>query len=99
VAAKKYDFEAWMPAQGTYREVISCSNCTDYQARRLGIRCREKEGAAPRGFVHTLNSTAIATGRTIVAILENNQQEDGSILIPKVLRKYMGDIERISMKR
>jgi seryl-tRNA synthetase len=99
VAAKKYDIEAWMPAQGAYREVISCSNCTDYQARRLGIRYREKEGAAPKGFVHTLNSTAIATGRTIVAILENYQQEDGSILIPKVLRKYMGDIEKITLKR
>ena len=99
VAAKKYDFEAWMPAQGCYREVISCSNCTDYQARRLGIRYREKEGAPPKGFAHTLNSTAIATGRTIVAILENCQQEDGSILIPKVLRKYMGDIEKITLKR
>jgi seryl-tRNA synthetase len=99
VAAKKYDFEAWMPAQGAYREVISCSNCTDYQARRLGIRYREKEGAAPKGFLHTLNSTAIATGRTIVAILENYQQEDGSILVPKVLRKYMGDIEKITQKR
>ena len=98
VAAKKYDFEAWMPAQGAYREVISCSNCTDYQARRLGIRYREKEGAAPKGFVHTLNSTAIATGRTIVAILENYQQEDGSMLVPKVLRKYMGDMEKISPK-
>ncbi len=99
VAAKKYDFEAWMPAQGCYREVISCSNCTDYQSRRLGIRYREKEGAPPKGFVHTLNSTAIATGRTIVAILENCQQEDGSIVIPKVLRKYMGDIEKITLKR
>jgi seryl-tRNA synthetase len=99
VAAKKYDFEAWMPAQGAYREVISCSNCTDYQSRRLGIRYREKEGAAPKGVLHTLNSTAIATGRTIVAILENYQQEDGSILIPKVLRKYMGDIEKITIKR
>ncbi len=99
VASKKYDFEAWMPAQGTYREVISCSNCTDYQARRLGIRYREKEGAPPKGFLHTLNSTAIATGRTIVAILENNQQEDGSIVVPKVLRKYMGDIDKITMKR
>jgi seryl-tRNA synthetase len=99
VAAKKYDFEAWMPAQGGYREVISCSNCTDYQARRLGIRYREKEGAATKGVVHTLNSTAIATGRTIVAILENYQQEDGSILVPKVLRKYMGDIEKITFKR
>jgi len=99
VAAKKYDIEAWMPAQNGYREVVSCSNCTDYQARRLGIRYREKEGAAPKGFLHTLNSTAIATGRTIVAILENYQQEDGIIFIPKVLRKYMGDIEKISFKR
>ncbi len=99
VAAKKYDFEAWMPAQGDYREVVSCSNCTDYQARRLGIRYREKEGAPPKGFVHTLNSTAIATGRTIVALLENYQQEDGSIRIPKVLRKYMCDMEEIRLKR
>ncbi|HLE74467.1 MAG TPA: serine--tRNA ligase [Candidatus Bathyarchaeia archaeon] len=99
VAAKKYDIEAWMPAQNAYREIISCSNCTDYQARRLNIRYREKEGAPTKGFVHTLNSTAIATGRTIVAILENFQQEDGSITIPQVLRKYMGDIEKISMER
>lgn len=99
VAAKKYDIEAWMPAQNAYREIVSCSNCTDYQARRLGVRYREKEGAPPKGFVHTLNSTAIATGRTIVAILENFQQEDGSIVIPNVLRKYMHDIEKISLKR
>lgn len=99
VAAKKYDMEAWMPAQGAYREVVSCSNCTDYQARRLGIRYREKEGAAPKGFLHTLNSTAIATGRTIVAIIENYQQEDGSIIVPRILRKYMGNIEKISIKR
>ncbi len=99
VAAKKYDMEAWMPAQGGYREVVSCSNCTDYQARRLGIRYREKEGAAPKGFLHTLNSTAVATGRTIVAILENYQLEDGSVLVPKILRKYLGDIEKISIKR
>jgi seryl-tRNA synthetase len=99
VAAKKYDIEAWMPAQNAYREIISCSNCTDYQARRLGIRYREKEGAPPKGFLHTLNSTAIATGRTIVAILENFQQEDGAIIVPKVLRKYMHDIEKISLKR
>jgi seryl-tRNA synthetase len=99
VAAKKYDIEAWMPAQNSYREVVSCSNCTDYQARRLGIRYREKEGAAPKGFVHTLNSTAIATGRTIVALLENNQQEDGTILIPNALRKYMGNREKIDKKR
>lgn len=99
VAAKKYDIEVWMPAQNAYREVVSCSNCTDYQARRLRIRYREKEGAPPKGFVHTLNSTAIATGRTIVAILENFQQEDGSVVVPKVLRKYMHDIEKISVER
>jgi seryl-tRNA synthetase len=99
VAAKKYDVEAWMPAQNGYREVVSCSNCTDYQGRRLEIKYREKEGAAPRGFVHTLNSTAIATGRTIVAIIENNQLADGTINIPEVLRKYMGNRERIGRKR
>jgi seryl-tRNA synthetase len=96
VAAKKYDIEAWMPAQNAYREIISCSNCTDYQARRLGIRYREKEGAPVEGFVHTLNSTAIATGRTIVAILENYQRNDGSIEVPEVLRRYMAGIEKIA---
>lgn len=99
VAAKKYDIEVWMPAQNGYREIISCSNCTDYQARRLNIRYREKEGAPTKGFVHTLNSTAVATGRTMVAILENFQQEDGSVDVPEVLRKYMGDIEKIKLKR
>lgn len=99
VAAKKYDIEAWMPAQNGYREVVSCSNCTDYQGRRLGIKYREKEGAPPKGIVHTLNSTAIATGRTMVAILENNQQPDGSINIPEALRKYMGNREKIDRKR
>lgn len=97
VAAKKYDIEVWMPAQQAYREVVSCSNCTDYQARRLDIRYREKEGAPTKGFVHTLNSTAVATGRIIVAILENFQQYDGLISVPKVLRKYMGNIEKISL--
>lgn len=97
VAAKKYDIEAWMPAQNGYREIVSCSNCTDYQARRLNIRYREKEGAPTKGVLHTLNSTALATGRTIVAILENNQQEDGTIIIPQVLRKYMGDKEKIAL--
>ncbi len=99
VAAKKYDIEAWMPAQNGYREVVSCSNCTDYQGRRLGVRYREKEGAPPKGFVHTLNSTAIATGRTIVAIIENNQLADGTINVPEVLRKYMGNREKMSRKR
>jgi seryl-tRNA synthetase len=96
VAAKKYDIEAWMPAQSMYREIVSCSNCTDYQARRLNIRYREKEGAPTKGFVHTLNSTAIATGRTIVALLENYQQKDGAVSVPEALRKYMGSIEKIS---
>ncbi len=98
VAAKKYDIEAWMPAQNGYREVVSCSNCTDYQGRRLGIRYREKEGAPTKGFVHTLNSTAVATGRTIVALLENNQQEDGTVNVPEVLRKYMGNTDKIVKK-
>jgi len=97
VAAKKYDIEVWMPAQKAYREIVSCSNCTDYQSRRLDIRYREKEGAPTKGFVHTLNSTAIATGRMIVAILENFQQDDGSIVVPEVLREYMGSIKKISL--
>lgn len=94
-SAKTYDFEAWMPAQKRYREIGSCSNCTDFQARRLNIKYREKEGAPPKGFVHTLNSTAIATGRTIVAILENFQQKEGSVIIPEVLRSYIAGMEEI----
>jgi len=97
VAAKKYDIEVWIPAQKAYREVVSCSNCTDYQSRRLDIRYREKEGAPTKGFVHTLNSTAVATGRMIVAIIENFQQQDESVSVPEVLRKYMGNIEKISL--
>jgi seryl-tRNA synthetase len=93
VAAKKYDLEVWMPAQNTYREIVSCSNCTDYQARRLNIRYREEGNK--KYYVHTLNSTAIATTRTIVAILENFQQPDGSILIPQVLRPYLGGLRKI----
>ena len=95
VPTKKYDLEVWMPAQDRYREAVSCSHCTDYQARRLNIKYREMEGKPPKGFVHTLNSTAIATGRTIVAILENFQQRDGSLLIPKVLTPFMGGIKNI----
>ncbi|RLF94494.1 serine--tRNA ligase [Thermococci archaeon] len=87
VAAKKYDIETWMPVQNEYRELVSCSNCTDYQARRLNIRYRTKEG---NKFVHTLNSTCIATTRALVAILENFQNSDGSITVPEVLRKYTG---------
>jgi seryl-tRNA synthetase len=94
VAAKKYDLEVWLPGQGKYREAVSCSNCTDYQARRLNIRHREKEGVAPSGFVHTLNSTLV-TDRGIVAIIENFQKEDGSFEIPKVLQPYMQGLKVI----
>ena len=86
-AAKKYDCEAWMPGQQAYREVTSCSNCTDYQARRLDCRYRTDKG--PR-FVHTLNGTTIALGRTIIAIMENYQRADGSITVPPVLVPFMG---------
>jgi len=93
VAAKKYDLEAWMPVQQKYREMVSCSNVTDYQARRLMIRYREKPSSEPK-VLHTLNSTAVTT-RALVAIVENYQQADGSILIPKPLVAYMGGRERI----
>jgi len=89
IAAKKYDIEAWMPVQGAYREVVSCSNCTDFQARRYNTRHRANPGD-PTEIVHTLNSTAIAVQRTLVAILENFQQPDGSVAIPKVLQPYVG---------
>jgi seryl-tRNA synthetase len=97
IAAKKYDIEAWMPVQGAYREVVSCSNCTDFQARRYNTRSRRNPGD-PTEFVHTLNSTAIAVQRTLVAILENFQQPDGSVEIPEVLRPFMGGRSRIAPK-
>tara|TARA_B100000686_G_scaffold8259_1_gene8297 strand:+ start:13369 stop:14649 length:1281 start_codon:yes stop_codon:yes gene_type:complete len=93
VAARKYDLEAWLPGAGQYKEVVSCSNCTDYQANRLRMRFRTTEG---NEAVHTLNSTAIATSRALVAIMEQNQTEDGSISIPEVLRPYMGGQEFLS---
>tara|TARA_B110000444_G_scaffold53928_1_gene49970 strand:+ start:1110 stop:2375 length:1266 start_codon:yes stop_codon:yes gene_type:complete len=86
VASKKYDLEAWLPGVGDYKEVVSCSNCTDYQANRLRMRYRTSEG---NSAVHTLNSTAVATSRALVAILEQYQVEDGRIMIPKVLQTYM----------
>jgi len=89
IAAKKYDTECWM-SDGHYREIGSNSNCTDYQARRLSIRYREVEGQSPKGFVHTLNNTALATSRVMVALLEVNQQEDGSVKIPRALWPYTG---------
>ncbi|HEX6593304.1 MAG TPA: serine--tRNA ligase [Bacillota bacterium] len=93
-AAKKYDLEVWIPSQNTYREISSCSNFEDFQARRAGIRFRNEETGKPT-FVHTLNGSGLAIGRTVAAILENYQQEDGSIIIPEVLRPYMGGIEVI----
>jgi len=91
-AVKKYDLEVWMPAQGRYREVVSASNCTDWQAYRLGIRLIRRKGMK-REYVHTLNSTAIASTRTITAILENFQEPDGRVVIPKPLRKYLEPFE------
>ena len=93
VAAKKYDIEAWMPREEAYREVVSCSNCTTYQAVRLNIRVRDKSDFESKRHVHTLNSTAIATSRVLRAILENYQQEDGSVRIPDILRPSMNGRE------
>ena len=96
VSAKTYDIEAWMPSQNAYREIGSCSNCSDYQARRLGIRFRDKTNEETR-LVHTLNSTLVATERTLVTILENYQTSKGTVEVPDVLQKYMGDIKEISL--
>ena len=91
-AYRKFDLEAWMPGRGDggeYGEVTSASNCTDYQARRLGIRCRSPEKKGTQ-FVHTLNGTAVAVSRSLIAILENFQQADGSVVVPEVLREWVG---------
>ncbi|NWF94837.1 MAG: serine--tRNA ligase [Candidatus Thorarchaeota archaeon] len=89
VAAKKYDLEVWMPGQGKYREAGSCSNCTAYQATRLGIKYRIKKGGTEKAYLHTLNSTMVANPRAIVAIMENFQREDGSIEVPQPLHRYL----------
>jgi len=94
ISAKTYDIEGWMAGQNAYREIVSCSNCLDYQARRLGIRFRDKTNEETR-LVHTLNSTLVATERTMVAILETFQTSKGTVEIPKVLQKYMGGLEEI----
>ncbi|QSR22896.1 serine--tRNA ligase [Hyphomonas sp. KY3] len=94
-ARKTYDLEVWLPSQDTYREISSCSYCGDYQARRMSARYRPETGAKPE-FVHTLNGSGLAVGRTLVAILENYQNEDGSITVPEALRNYMGGLEVIS---
>lgn len=97
IAAKKYDIEMLM-ADGKYREISSNSNCTDFQARRLNIKYAQKEGAKKEGFVHTVNNTGIATSRAMIGIIENNQQEDGSIKIPKALQPYMNGLKEITKK-
>jgi len=94
-SAKTYDVEVWMPEQGVYREISSCSNCLDFQARRAMIRYRKKDGTVD--YVHTLNGSGLAVGRTVAAIMENYQQEDGSIVIPDALVPYMGGITKITM--
>lgn len=93
-SAKTYDIEVWLPGQNTYREISSCSNCVDFQARRANIRFKPKAGGKP-AFVHTLNGSGLPIGRTIVAIIENGQQADGSFRIPKALQPYMGGLEVI----
>ncbi len=94
-ARKTYDLEVWLPSQDTYREISSCSYCGDFQARRMSARFRPEHGAKPE-FVHTLNGSGLAVGRTLVAVLENYQQEDGSIEVPEALRSYMGGLEVIA---
>jgi seryl-tRNA synthetase len=93
-AAKTYDLEVWLPGQNMYREISSCSNCEDFQARRAQIRYRKEKKGKPI-FVHTLNGSGLAIGRTLVAVLENYQQKDGSVVVPEALRSYMGGLERI----
>ncbi|CAM3115928.1 serine--tRNA ligase [Paenibacillus sediminis] len=97
-SAKTYDLEVWLPESGMYREISSCSNFEDFQARRANIRFRREPKAKPE-FVHTLNGSGLAVGRTVAAILENYQQADGSVVIPEVLRPYMGNVEVISYKK
>ena len=94
-AARTFDIEVWLPGQETYREISSCSNFRDFQARRASIRYRAEGGGKP-AFVHTLNGSGLAVGRTLLAVLENYQQADGSVVIPEVLRPYMGGLERIT---
>jgi len=94
-AAKTYDLEVWLPGQNAYREISSCSNCEDFQARRANIRYRKENRGRPL-FVHTLNGSGLAVGRTLVAVLENYQEKDGSVVVPEVLRTYMGGLERIT---
>ncbi len=94
-AAKTYDLEVWLPSQKTYREISSCSNCTDFQARRMQARWRNPDTGKPE-LLHTLNGSGLAVGRCLIAVMENNQNEDGSITVPEALRPYMGGLDRIA---
>jgi seryl-tRNA synthetase len=93
-AAKTYDLEVWLPSQKAYREISSCSNCTDFQARRMQARWRNPETNKPE-LVHTLNGSGVAVGRALIAVMENYQNADGSIDVPEVLKPYMGGASRI----
>lgn len=93
-AAKTYDIEVWVPSQNTWREISSCSNTEAFQARRMNARYRVSQGK--NEFVHTLNGSGVAVGRALVAVMENYQQADGSIIVPEVLRPYMGGLERLT---
>ncbi|MDQ6788910.1 MAG: serine--tRNA ligase, partial [Acidobacteriota bacterium] len=93
-AKKTYDIEVWLPSQNTFREISSCSNCGDFQARRMNLRFKRAGGTKPE-FVHTLNGSGLAVGRTWIAILENYQQADGSIVIPEILQRYMNGLDKI----
>ncbi len=95
-AAKTYDLEVWLPSQQAYREISSCSNCEDFQARRANIKMRDAKGKT--GFAHTLNGSGLAVGRTWIAILENFQQADGSVLIPAALQPYMDGLARLEAR-
>jgi seryl-tRNA synthetase len=93
-STKTYDIEVWLPGQDTYREISSCSNCGDFQARRMDARMRGADGKPV--FVHTLNGSGVAVGRALIAVIENYQNADGSITVPDALRPYMGGLERIA---
>ena len=97
-SAKTYDIEVWLPSQNTYREISSCSNCEAFQARRAQIKFRP-DGTGKPQFVHTLNGSGLAVGRTIIAVLENYQEADGTVTVPEALRPYMGGLERITPER
>ncbi|TIW18027.1 MAG: serine--tRNA ligase, partial [Mesorhizobium sp.] len=96
-ARKTYDIEVWLPGQNAYREISSCSVCGDFQARRMDARYKDKDGKGNR-FVHTLNGSGTAVGRALIAVIENYQNEDGSVTIPEVLRPYMGGLTKIESK-